>query len=51
VARCNLSALSSRTRGHSVHVARVDIVVAAASKAGPVSAEWITPGRLVIELV
>ena len=50
LARCTVTICHSRTRSVAAHVARADIVVSAVGSPGFVTAEWIKPGALVVDV-
>lgn len=50
LAGCTVTCCHRHTRDLAENVARADIVVAAAGKAGLVKGEWIKPGAIVIDI-
>lgn len=50
LAGCTVTACHRHTKDLAANIARADIVVAAAGKAGLVKGEWIKPGAIVIDV-
>lgn len=50
LAGCTVTSCHRHTRDLAGHVARADLIVAAAGKAGLIKGEWIKPGAIVVDI-